>query len=172
MNTLADLTQCDVERILEIVDRLKDVEVRLELPSMKLHVRKFNGAMPAAMSAAAPFEPSPVSVRSEPAVLAAPVPAASAAAAPADAVHKSTEAGLLDVLAPMLGTFYRASSPSEPAFVNVGSTIQPEDTVCVLEVMKLFNTVPAGISGTIAEILVKDGEMVEYGQVLFRVRQE
>ena len=83
-----------------------------------------------------------------------------------------TEAGLLEIRAPMLGRFFRASSPSEPAYVEVGSRVQPEDTVCMLEVMKLFNTVPAGVAGTIVEILVENGAMVEHDAVLFRVRPE
>ena len=72
----------------------------------------------------------------------------------------------------MLGRFYCASSPSEPAYVEVGSKVKSEDTVCMIEVMKLFNSVQAGVSGTIVEISAQNGEMVEHDAVLFRVRPE
>jgi acetyl-CoA carboxylase biotin carboxyl carrier protein len=72
----------------------------------------------------------------------------------------------------MLGRFYTASSPSEPPFVQIGSKVGPDDTVCMLEVMKLYNTIPAGITGTVVEILVETGTMVEEDAVLFRVRPE
>ena len=71
--------------------------------------------------------------------------------------------------APMLGTFYRAPAPGAPPFVDVGSTVEPETIVCIIEVMKMMNSVHAGVAGTIAEICVQNGEPVEYGARLFRV---
>lgn len=71
--------------------------------------------------------------------------------------------------APMLGTFYRAPAPGAPPFVDVGSTVEPETIVCIIEVMKMMNSVHAGVAGTIAEICVQNGEPVEYGSSLFRV---
>lgn len=70
---------------------------------------------------------------------------------------------------PMVGTFYASNSPDLPPFVSVGSPIRPETTVCVIEAMKVFTDIPAGVGGTIAEVLVKAGESVEFGQPLFRV---
>ena len=70
---------------------------------------------------------------------------------------------------PMVGTYYASSSPDAPAFVSVGSPIRPDTTVCIIEAMKVFTDIPAGVSGTIAEILVKNGQTVEFGQPLFRV---
>ena len=71
--------------------------------------------------------------------------------------------------APMLGTFYRAPAPGAPPFVDVGSTVEPDTIVCIIEVMKMMNSVHAGVAGTIAEVCVENGEPVEYGARLFRV---
>jgi acetyl-CoA carboxylase biotin carboxyl carrier protein len=70
---------------------------------------------------------------------------------------------------PMVGTYYASSSPDVPPFVSVGSVVREDTTVCVIEAMKVFTDIPAGVSGTIAEILVKNGQSVEFGQALFRV---
>ncbi len=69
----------------------------------------------------------------------------------------------------MVGTYYSSSAPDAPLFVSVGSAVQPNTTVCIIEAMKVFTDIPAGVSGTIAEILVKNGQAVEFGQPLFRV---
>jgi acetyl-CoA carboxylase biotin carboxyl carrier protein len=96
---------------------------------------------------------------------AAPPPqAASPGPAPAPA-----SAGGVTIDSPMVGTYYASSSPDAPAFVSVGSPVRPETTVCVIEAMKVFTDIPAGVSGTITEVLVKSGQPVEYGQPLFRV---
>jgi acetyl-CoA carboxylase biotin carboxyl carrier protein len=78
--------------------------------------------------------------------------------------------GLVDVTAPMVGTFYRAPAPEAPPFVEVGSAVEEQTQVCILEVMKLMSSVVAGARGTIAEICRENGEAVEYGDVLFRVQ--
>jgi biotin carboxyl carrier protein len=70
----------------------------------------------------------------------------------------------------MLGTFYRAEGPGKEPFVEVGSEVEPDTTVCIIEVMKMMNSVPAGIAGTIVEICPENAELVEFGQPLFRVR--
>ena len=72
--------------------------------------------------------------------------------------------------APMVGTFYKSPSPEEDAYVKVGDKVSDDSTVCILEAMKLFNEIQAEISGEIVEILVEDGQMVEYGQPLFKVK--
>lgn len=96
-----------------------------------------------------------------PAVAAAPVQAA--AAAPA-------ESALPVIKSPIVGTFYSAPSPDDPPFVKPGSSIQEGAAVCIIEAMKVYNQVEADISGVIDEVLVKDGDPVESGQPLFRVR--
>lgn len=73
------------------------------------------------------------------------------------------------VESPMVGTYYASSSPDAPPFVTVGTVVQPATTLCIIEAMKVFTDIPAGVSGTIAEILVKNGQPVEFGQPLFRV---
>ena len=95
-------------------------------------------------------------------------PAATSAAAlgpPAEAAR-----GLIDVTAPMVGTFYRAPGPGEAPFVEVGSTVEEGTQVCILEVMKLMSAVAAGARGVIAEICRANGEVVGYGDLLFRIR--
>ena len=69
----------------------------------------------------------------------------------------------------MVGTFYSASSPDSPPFATNGTVVRPDTTVCVIEAMKVFTDIPAGVSGTVTEVLVKNGQSVEYGQPLFRV---
>lgn len=102
-----------------------------------------------------------------PAPASAPVlmPAAPTASSPAP----SKAAAGLAIDSPMVGTFYSASAPDAPPFVSVGSSIRADTTVCVIEAMKVFTDIPAGIAGTITEVLVKNGQAVEFGQPLFRV---
>ena len=71
---------------------------------------------------------------------------------------------------PMVGTFYASPSPEAAAYVSVGSVLRPDSTVCVIEAMKVFTDIPAGVAGTVTEVLVKNGQPVEFGQPLFRVR--
>lgn len=183
MSGISDITHADVERILGIIDKLHDIEVRIEVDGMKLHVRKFsNGALatPAMRDDATPYVETtaapPVAAAVEPAPSVPRKPAALSAtgseAAPSMADAGPVRESLLEVRAPMLGRFFRASSPTESPYVEIGSKVEPDDTVCMIEVMKLFNTVKAGVRGTIVEIAVENGEMVEYDTVLFRVRPE
>jgi len=74
------------------------------------------------------------------------------------------------ITSPMVGTFYSASSPDVPAYVQKGDSVKPEAIVCIVEAMKLFNEIEAEVSGEIVEVLVKDGQLVEYGQPLFLVK--
>jgi acetyl-CoA carboxylase biotin carboxyl carrier protein len=69
----------------------------------------------------------------------------------------------------MLGTFYRAEAPGQPPFVEVGREVEPDTIVCIIEVMKMMNSVPAGVAGTIAQVVAENAELVEYGEPLFRV---
>lgn len=104
---------------------------------------------------------------------AAPAPAAAPAAAPApplEATLTAQAAGLIDVCSPIVGTFYQASSPDAAPFVAVGDTIKKGDILCIIEAMKLMNEIEAEISGTIAEILVENGQPIEYDQPLFRIK--
>ncbi|MCM3738769.1 acetyl-CoA carboxylase biotin carboxyl carrier protein [Oceanobacillus luteolus] len=76
-----------------------------------------------------------------------------------------------EVVSPMVGTFYSAPSPEDDPYVTVGTKVEPQSIVCIVEAMKLFNEIEAEVSGEIVEILVQNGELVEYGQPLFRVKK-
>ena len=80
------------------------------------------------------------------------------------------EKELIEITAPMVGTFYSATEPGAEPFVKVGSKIDADSVICILEAMKLFTEVEADVSGEIVEILAKDGDLVEYGQPLFSVK--
>jgi acetyl-CoA carboxylase biotin carboxyl carrier protein len=108
---------------------------------------------------------------------AAPAHAAPPAAAPVSASPGSpapspadSDAGLVSIKSPMVGTFYAAPSPDAKAFVQVGSVVDEDTDVCVIEAMKVFNSIKAECRGTIAKVLVSNGSTVEFGQVLFLVR--
>ncbi len=92
-------------------------------------------------------------------------PAAALAEAPQPGEH------IVEITAPIVGTFYSAPDPKAPPFVKVGSAVTPNTVVCVLEAMKLFTEVEAMVEGEITEVLVKDGEFVEFGQPLFKVKK-
>jgi acetyl-CoA carboxylase biotin carboxyl carrier protein len=92
-------------------------------------------------------------------------PAAAAASGGGD-----SEAGLVAVVSPMVGTFYGSPKPDAPAFAKVGDNVSPDTTVCLVEAMKVFNEIKAETSGTIVKVLVQSGSAVEYGQKLFLVR--
>ena len=89
---------------------------------------------------------------------------------PASGAKQGTDdSRLLVIKSPMVGTFYKASGPDVPAFVKVGDRIGPEKTVCIIEAMKVFNEIPAGVSGQVVAILVENGAPVEFGQPLIKV---
>jgi acetyl-CoA carboxylase biotin carboxyl carrier protein len=96
-------------------------------------------------------------------------PAARSVAKPADAGVTIPE-GMIAVRAPMLGVFYRASAPGENPFVEAGQRVRADDTVCLIEVMKLFNSIRAGVDGEIVQILAENGAMVEFDQPLIYIR--
>jgi acetyl-CoA carboxylase biotin carboxyl carrier protein len=105
-----------------------------------------------------------------PAPVAAPAPAASPAGPAAPAAPAAENKGnLIEVKSPMIGTFYRSSSPDKPPFVEVGATIKAGDKVCIIEAMKLFNEIESEVSGKIVKVLVNDSTPVEYDQPLFLV---
>lgn len=80
------------------------------------------------------------------------------------------DSSLQKITSPMVGTFYKSSSPETPAYVQVGDKVKEDAVVCIVEAMKLFNEIEAEVTGEIVEILVKDGQLVEYGQPLFLVK--
>lgn len=97
-------------------------------------------------------------------------PAAAAPAAAAPAASAASDAGLIAIESPMVGTFYSAANPDSPPFVTAGANITPSSVVCLIEAMKVFNEIKAEKAGKIERVLVKSGEAVEFGQKLFLVR--
>ena len=105
-----------------------------------------------------------------PAPIAAPVAAAPAvAAASAESPAPTANANEVEIISPMVGSFYVSPNPDASAFVKIGDQVGPETTVCIVEAMKVFNQIPAEVTGRIVAVLVENGDAVEYGQPLFRV---
>jgi acetyl-CoA carboxylase biotin carboxyl carrier protein len=148
------LTANDVEEIMKLLDASSFDRLSLEVNGMKIELER---------SGAAPRAPAAPAVPATPAA-----PAAQAA----PAARTSTEAGLVEVKSPLLGIYYRAPKPGEPPFVEVGSKVDVDTVIGIIEVMKLMNSVPAGVKGEIVEILGVNGELVEHGEVLLLVRPE
>jgi acetyl-CoA carboxylase biotin carboxyl carrier protein len=141
------LSDDDIREILRLIDESDAEELRVETESFSLHLVRGNTAR------------SPAGA-----------PAASRAAAEVRPDGATDER--LAIAAPMIGTFYRAPEPGAAPFVDVGTHVEPDTTVCLIEVMKMMNPVPAGISGTIVEVCVENAEPVEYGAPLFRVQPD
>jgi acetyl-CoA carboxylase biotin carboxyl carrier protein len=157
------LTHEDVERILRLIDESGYEEVRIEHGDLKVHVRR--GGAGIALGPAAEAQPAAPPARKT-ADTGAAASAPARPAAPGAPAAAQIPAGAVVVKAPMLGTFYRAPSPGAPAFVEIGSEVHADTTVCLIEVMKLFNTLKAGVEGRVAQILVENAAMVEYDQAL------
>jgi acetyl-CoA carboxylase biotin carboxyl carrier protein len=149
------LSDEDVREILRIIDESRLDELRIETEGFSLHVRR---------GMAAGAEPPPVPPPGAPR---APAPPAAPPVVTPDATPAAD--GALTIESPMLGTFYRAEGPGQEPFVKVGDEVSLDTTVCIIEVMKMMNSVPAGVTGTIVEICPHNAELVEYGAPLFRV---
>jgi acetyl-CoA carboxylase biotin carboxyl carrier protein len=159
------LSDEDVREILRIIDESDLAELQIETDGFSLYVRK--GAGDAETSG----RPR-VRSRSESAPVGQPPGGPEALTPPPGSEAAAESDGLTTIPAPMLGTFYRAEAPGKPPFVEVGSRVEPDTIVCIIEVMKMMNSVPAGVSGTVAEVIAENAQLVEYGQPLFRVEPE
>ncbi len=151
----------DVQRLLQLLDSSQFDEMHLEAEGVKLSLRR-NGASPSSLPAALAGAPVPVAA----------APAQRAPAQPAAPVPSSAEENLLEVRAPMLGTFYGAPKPGAAPYVAIGDRVKPDSAIAIIEVMKLMNSISAGIEGILVEVLVRDGDLVEFDQVLMRVRPD
>lgn len=150
----------DVQRLIKLLDSSHFDELHLEAEGIKLTLRR-NGA------------PSPVAPMASPSTAAPTVAAAappSRAAASSAAPLPASDPTLIEIRAPMLGTFYGAPKPGAAPFIAIGARITANDAVGIIEVMKLMNSISAGVEGVLVEVLVRDGELVEFDQVLMRVR--
>jgi acetyl-CoA carboxylase biotin carboxyl carrier protein len=162
---VSNLTPRDIESIVELFESADWNELELRYGESELFLSKRVGERPSwAVEGAAlqqPAGPHPV-LTSDPGATAKPSPAPAAALS---APH--TPAGHVVIEASSLGTFYRAAKPGVPPFVEIGDQVTPETELCLIEVMKLFTTLRAGVSGTVTKILAADGAMIERGQPLF-----
>jgi len=150
----------DFDKLVQLVKLMEThglTEVSLRRGDQKWTLRR--GLDPSALAmhgAEAARQPAPVATRPPAGAESQPV------TPPAD--------GTITINSPTVGTFYSAASPDDSPFVSIGSRVNPETVVCIVEAMKVFNQIPAEVSGTIVEVLVKNGDSVEFGQPLFRVR--
>ena len=145
------LTAADVAEIMRLVEQSGFDELNLEIDGTKINLRR---GTPAVTTAATKSDAR------------APAPAPTAAAA---AATLRADPDVQDLPAPLLGTFYRAPKPGAPSFVEIGQTVETNTEVCLIEVMKLFTTLKAGVKGTLKQICVKDAAMVEFGDTLFYI---
>jgi acetyl-CoA carboxylase biotin carboxyl carrier protein len=146
----------DVQRLIKLLDSSHFDEMHLETEGIKLTLRR-NGVTSTSMAtvgatAATPAAPL-VSIATPPPVTA-----------------PASDASLLEIRAPMLGTFYGAPKPGADPFVAIGGRVSLDSAVGIIEVMKLMNSISAGIEGVLVDVLVRDGDLVEFDQVLMRAR--
>lgn len=152
----------DLRKLKTLIDLVSESNIsELEITETEGKVRIVKGGVAAPVqyvqTVAAPAAPAVGAVAPAGAIAASPAPAPAVEAAPVGHAIKS----------PMVGTFYRSSSPGAPAFVEIGSQVKEGDTVCIIEAMKILNEIEADKAGTITQILGENGQAVEYGQPLF-----
>ncbi len=154
----------DVRKVRRLVELMKEYELsEVDLQQSDHRIRLKRGGE--AIIAAAPAAPAPA-----PAAPPAGPPPQAAAPASATGDDAADEANVTYITSPMVGTFYTAASPDAPPFVSVGDQVGADTPVCILEAMKVFNEIPAECSGTIAARLVENGDAIEFGQKLFKVK--
>ena len=147
-----------VKKLIELLDESGIAEIEITEGEDSVRISRYSQAAPAAPAPAAPAPAAP-----------APVPAA-AAAAPAAPAAEPEEDGF-EVKAPMVGTFYAASSPGAAPYVQVGDRVNEGDTLCIIEAMKMMNQIEADVSGVIKSIRLQNGEPVEFGQTMIVIDQ-
>ncbi len=150
-----NLTHDDVQGILKMIDAAEHLE-EIEIVHGSFRLRVVRGTR----------RDMERTTATPPAVLPAPMPAAEISTPEAKPSDVDIPPGAVALRAPMLGTFYRAPAPGEKPFVEIGQEVQADDTVCLIEVMKLFNSIRAGVDGTIVKILPENGGLVEFDQPL------
>jgi acetyl-CoA carboxylase biotin carboxyl carrier protein len=172
----------EIKELMKLLDQTSIHELELENEGTKLVLRKPNktetvvvaAQAPALTSSFVPQAPLPVAaIPPAPVQLAGPTstPAASVPAQPVAAAGVGANENLHKISSPMVGTFYPKPNPDSPSFVSVGDKVTAKTVVCIVEAMKLMNEIEAEVEGTVVEVLVKEGELVEYGQPLFLVRK-
>ena len=158
----------EIREIIQLIDESSISEFSYEHDGAQMTIKK-----PEASSQAPVSIPSPTLAAPSPQFT---QPAEEKPAAPEPAVEEKSiatpvqEENITEIISPMVGTFYRKPSPDSDTFVEVGDTVKQDSIVCIVEAMKLFNEIESETAGEIVEILVSDGELVEYGQPLFKVK--
>lgn len=169
------LTHSDIAEIIRLVDQSTLDEIVVEIGEIRVEVRR-KGAMPTAPSgsvapaASAPPAPAPSSPEPPPASPPAPAVAVRAAVrgpGPEPSGEPALDEGQIAVRSPMVGTFYQRPSPDQPPYVEVGSAVEVDAPLCLVEVMKLYTTIYAKTPGRIARVCANDAELVEYDQILY-----
>jgi len=167
------LTDAEVRRIGRIIETLEASSfdyLQLELGDLRVTIAREGVVIPGALAPVTATAPATPPAPATPAPTdPAPARAAGAATTPG-ATAPAPEPGLVDIVSPMIGRFYSQPEPGAAPYVTVGAPVEADTTVCLVEAMKMFNAVPAGMAGTIAQVCAQDATLVEYGQVLFRVR--
>jgi acetyl-CoA carboxylase biotin carboxyl carrier protein len=162
-----DLKQ--IKQIIDLMKRSELTEFAVEEEGFKLKIRRGQNGLPFvsnSRTSTSPFssiEPSGIASGNNPSTPAV-VPATPGGTPP-------EETGITFIKSPMVGTFYRAASPESKAFSDVGTKVVENTPVCIIEAMKIMNEIQAETKGTIVEVLVENGQPVEYGQKLFKVKQ-
>ena len=175
------MTEEDVIKILKLIEESRFSELQLEVDDFKLMVKKESSLKDCSANKLVRFSATSESEAAEGQgealleVAKGPVSTDVKCGSDRQVDSKNIEApddGQLSIVAPLLGIFYRSPEPGTVPFVEVGSLVEEDTTVCLIEVMKMFNSVKAGVRGRISSINVNDGEMVEYGQSLFYISPE
>jgi acetyl-CoA carboxylase biotin carboxyl carrier protein len=157
----------DIKQIKQIIDLMKRSELTefaVEDEGFKLKIRRGGNGLPVVSQASASNHPFATPAPEQPVSLAAPVSAPAASAA-------KDEEGVVYIKSPMVGTFYRSASPDSKPFAEEKTKVTENSVICIIEAMKIMNEIQAEVKGTILEILVENGQPVEYGQRLFKVKQ-
>ncbi|MGE5306320.1 MAG: acetyl-CoA carboxylase biotin carboxyl carrier protein [Alphaproteobacteria bacterium] len=161
-----ELSEDDVLQILKLIDESTFDYFQLEVGELKITVSKGEPIPLAGVSAPVAQTTSPAPAR-QAAPAAAPAPQTQPKAAPKTAAIPD---GMVPITAPLLGTFYVAPEPGAPPFIQVGATVTEDTTVGLIEVMKVFNSVRAGVKGVVSEVVAQNGQFVEHGETLFLVK--
>lgn len=156
------LTAAEVAEIMRIVEQSTFDELSLEMDGIQLTLRRAGASGKITRSVTTPARADAAASR----------PAAAIAPTAARTVSDAVDATLKDITSPMLGTFYRAPKPGSAPFVEIGSVVDEDSVIAIIEVMKLMNTVRAGVKGVIKEILPGDESLVEFGEVLMRAQTD
>jgi acetyl-CoA carboxylase biotin carboxyl carrier protein len=156
----------DAKELRELLLTLNETDISefiLKADDFELTVKRGSPSVPSAVGVPTEVLPAPI-------VAPAPAVPPTTAPPPAVAVPPPVEKKYVDLTSPIVGTFYHSPSPDDPPFVEVGDRVQKGQTVCIIEAMKIMNELEAELAGEIMEIVVQNGQPVEYGQVLMRIK--